>query len=93
MNLRLLMGRFTTWPDDALSRVAENFVRSMNLASGPVKASSDSDTEPVEENTLDDDDADQVAETKLTTLEFSLVEMVMQFNTSIVDASAQYVQT
>lgn len=80
--------RYTTWPDDALLRVAENFIRSMNLEIDPEKAASTDIVDPVEPVPvpLDEDD---VVEEKLSPLERSLVEMVMQFNTSIVEASAR----
>lgn len=80
--------RFTTWPEDALLRVAENFIKSMQLSADPVEAPSVEEVkEPVDE--VDGDD-EQVVETKLTALETNLVDMVMFFNTTIVDASARF---
>lgn len=60
----------------------------MNLGIDPEKASSSDNVEPVDPVPvpLDEDD---VVEAKLSPLERCLVEMVMQFNTSIVDASAR----
>lgn len=60
----------------------------MNLGIDPVKASSADIVEAVDPVAvpLDEDD---VVEEKLSPLEKNLVEMVMQFNASIVEASAR----
>lgn len=85
--------RFTAWPDDALLRVAENFILSMKL-----------DTEPTQQDTVENDsnqddnnmaahsqvdDEDDEVEIRVSELEKELIEMVMLFNTSVVDASSR----
>lgn len=73
---------FTAWPEDALIRVAENFIRTMNLSSEPKPIESD-----IIKSKSSEDDEEMIVERKLTPIEQSLVEMVMFFNTSVVTTS------
>ncbi|XP_037908989.1 dynein heavy chain 3, axonemal [Hermetia illucens] len=69
---------FTSWPNDALVRVAETFVYSMNL----------SGREEIKEDSALDANADVTSNKMvLTDLEQSLVEMVMHFHVTVQDAS------
>ena len=75
---------YTTWPEDALMKVAEYFVKSMDLPGSDDSFSISSLTVA----TADDDL--KLKERKLTILERKLVEMVMVFNTSVADASDKF---
>lgn len=83
---------FTTWPDDALLRVAETVIRSMNLAAEPDdgKPKEDVDETPVPAAPEGEEDEDAIDHVKLTELEQNLVEMVMLFNSNVVDASNRF---
>lgn len=73
---------YTTWPEDALQKVAEYFIRSMDLPGSDDSFSISS--------TTSGDDIEKIKERKLGPLEKKLVEMVMIFNTNVVDASEKF---
>lgn len=75
---------YTSWPEDALQKVAEYFVRSMELPGSDDSFSISS----MSTATIEDDS--KVKERKLTLLEKKLVEMVMTFNTSVAEASEKF---
>lgn len=76
---------YMSWPEDALQKVAEYFVKSMDLPGSDDSFSiSSMSTIPAA-----DDDTKQ-KERKLTPLEKKLVEMVMVFNTSVANASDKF---
>lgn len=82
----MLYYRFTRWPDDALHRVAEKFIRAMNLSTSP-------DTLSVEDNVSSEvvnqtEEAEEI-ESSLSAMEKSIIEVVMFFNVSIEEASAR----
>ena len=74
------------WPTDALERVAEYFIGSMHLT----KTAED----PRKKSEYFDDDADDhkksifaVEKLELSQMELDLVQIVMYFNQSVIDAS------
>lgn len=75
---------YTSWPEDALMKVAEYFVKSMELP-----GSDDSFSIGTTTATSVEDDS-KVKERKLTPLEMKLVEMVMTFNTSVANGSDKF---
>ena len=78
---------FTAWPDDALQKVAEYFIRSMDLVSSQERLSSreSSSVEVVEPV----DEKDQKVR-KLTELECKLIDCVLVFNESVVENSNRF---
>lgn len=76
---------YTSWPEDAMQKVAEYFVKSMELPGSEDSFSISS----ISSVTSADDDA-KLKERKLTPLERKLVEMVMVFKTSVADASDKF---
>lgn len=83
--------RFTAWPDDALLRVAENFILSMKLDAAPTQATVENDMADGDADGGQKDDDDEEVEIRVSELEKQLIEMVMLFNTSVVDASSRLV--
>lgn len=73
---------FTAWPDDALLRVAENYIVSMNLSKDEIVPDDD-----VLSRSLSIEKEEELPKRKITELEFKLVEMVMAFNTNVIDSS------
>lgn len=82
-----LCERFTTWPDDALQRVAEKFIRAMNLSGSPVAANDGKNVS--EESVNKDGAAAEDEEGPLSEVEKSIIDVVMYFNVSIEEASAR----
>lgn len=78
---------FTAWPDDALQKVAENFIKSMDLVSSEHSPPPSLESVGVEG---EGGSEDEIRERKLTTLEKNLVDMVMTFNISVVAASKRF---
>ncbi|XP_058823709.1 dynein axonemal heavy chain 3 [Topomyia yanbarensis] len=76
---------FTSWPDDALQKVAENFIRSMEL---------DQEAPSVEPSTTslqpNDEEQEKQKARKLNRLERKLVELVMVFNRGVVENSTRF---
>lgn len=88
---------FTTWPDDALIRVAETFISSMHLTVGTTTDSTndtagDTDGPAVQGEPVDgtEEDDGELLEIKLSPLEQSLVEMVMFFKSTVTEASERF---
>lgn len=75
---------YTSWPEDALQKVAEYFIKSMELPGSDDTFSLTSLTGGTE------GDEAKPKERKLSFLEQKLVEMVMIFNTSVADASERF---
>lgn len=88
-----MLCRFTTWPDDALLLVAENFISTMHLSATTTDSATalDSDAARLSVDQTDGEDEDgEPAEIELSPLEKSLVDMVMFFKTSISEASDRF---
>lgn len=81
-----ITARFTAWPDDALQRVAEKFIRTMNLSpsANPVSIPKNSSVD-----TVNQAETSEVIEAPLSDVEKSIIEVVMFFNISIEEASAR----
>lgn len=75
---------FTAWPDDALLRVAENYIVAMNLSKDEIIPEDVGLT-----RSLSIEKEDEIPKRQITDLEFKLVEMVMAFNTNVIDSSEQ----
>ncbi|XP_053695545.1 dynein axonemal heavy chain 3 [Sabethes cyaneus] len=76
---------FTGWPDDALQKVAENFIRSMELdQEAPSAEPSATSIQQTEE------DQEKQKTRKLNRLERKLVELVMVFNRGVVESSERF---
>jgi dynein heavy chain, axonemal len=77
---------YTTWPEDALQKVAEHFVKSMELPG------SDDSFSIASLATASSSEADEakLKDRKLSLLEQKLVDMVMIFKKSVADASARF---
>lgn len=78
--------RFTAWPDDALQRVAEKFIRAMNLSLSPDPISVQDN---VSVETVEQAVEVEVVESPLSLVEKSIIEVVMFFNVSVEEASAR----
>ena len=74
---------YTSWPDDALQKVAEYFIKSMDLPGGDDNLASGIES-------LNSIDEIKSKERKVTPLERKLVEMVMTFNISVAEASDKF---
>lgn len=77
---------FTTWPEDALQKVAEYFIKSMELPGSDDSFSLSS----MSTSSAAADDESRVRDRKLTLLEGKLVEMVMTFNLTVIEASETF---
>lgn len=75
---------YTSWPEDALQKVAEYFVKSMDLPG------SDDSFSISSLSTVSIEDEAKSKERKLSPLERKLVEMVMTFNTTVAEASDKF---
>lgn len=75
---------FTAWPDDALLRVAENYIVAMNLSKDEIILEDVGLT-----RSLSIEKEEEIPKKKITDLEYKLVEMVMAFNTNVIDSSEQ----
>lgn len=84
---------FTSWPDDALLRVAETVIQSIGVEP-QAAVSADAVDSPVPvvaaETSGEARPEDTTDERRLTELETGLVEMVMMFNRSVVEASGRF---
>lgn len=79
---------FTDWPIDALQRVAENFIKSMNIEQLEERHSRASSIVSIIDSTKEDEERNNAR--PLTLLEEKLVEMVMMFNVNVTDVSKRY---
>ncbi|XP_062562978.1 dynein axonemal heavy chain 3 isoform X3 [Armigeres subalbatus] len=77
---------FTSWPDDALQKVAENFIRSMELDQESPSSSEPSATSLQKE----EEETEKLKSRKLNSLERKLVELVMVFNRGVVENSERF---
>lgn len=77
---------YTTWPEDALHKVAEHFIKSMEL---PGSDDSFSITSVATTGSTDTDEV-KIKDRKLSLLEQKLVEMVLVFKISVADASERF---
>ncbi|XP_055637886.1 dynein axonemal heavy chain 3 isoform X3 [Toxorhynchites rutilus septentrionalis] len=77
---------FTAWPDDALQKVAENFIRSMDLEKDGTQSSDPSIISLKKE----EEEQEKQKTRKLTRLEKRLVELVMIFNRGVVENSSRF---
>ncbi|KAL1398756.1 hypothetical protein pipiens_008712 [Culex pipiens pipiens] len=77
---------FTSWPDDALQKVAENFIRSMDLQQDTPPSADPSSTSVQQEEKEQSDKQTR----KLNRLEKKLVELVMVFNRGVVENSERF---
>lgn len=88
---------YTTWPEDAVQKVAEYFIRSMNLPGSDDSFSLSSVTttastaSPSVASTASEEEG-KLRERKLGPLEKKLVEMVIIFNKSVIQASEKFYQ-
>lgn len=78
---------YQSWPTDALQKVAEYFVKSMELP-----GSDDSFSISSKSNSSVADEEARLRDRKLTLLEGKLVEMVLTFNLSVIEASERFYQ-
>lgn len=79
---------FTDWPTDALQRVAESFIKSMNIEQLEEKHSRASSSMSIVDSGKEDEEKNLAR--PLTSLEEKLVQMVMMFNVSVTDVSKKY---
>jgi dynein heavy chain, axonemal len=80
---------FSNWPNDALERVAEHYIRSMDIITNG--NSEDVPIDPVDsELTLDSHTSAEKVVRELNDLEQKLVRMVMFFNSTVVNASKKF---
>lgn len=77
---------YTAWPEDALHKVAEYFIKSMDL---PGSDDSFSITSLATTGSSENDEV-KAKDRKLSLLEQKLVEMVLIFKTSVADASERF---
>lgn len=70
-------------------RVAENFILSMKLDTKPTDELAKTDSANESDTNIAGDDDDEEVEVRVSELEKELIEMVMIFNTSVVDASSR----
>lgn len=80
--------RFTAWPDDALHRVAEKFIRTMNLSTSPDPVSIPNN---ISVESVNQAESPEAIESPLSDVEKSIIEVVMLFNVSIEEASARWI--
>lgn len=78
--------RFTAWPDDALQRVAEKFIRTMNLSA---KTDPISDQRNASDESVEQAEGTEMVEQPLSEVEKSIIEVVKFFNVSIEEASTR----
>ncbi|XP_035775701.1 dynein heavy chain 3, axonemal-like [Anopheles albimanus] len=79
---------FSAWPDDALQKVAEFFIRSMDLVASQERLTSrDSSSMEVMADTMDEKEQKT---RKLTELERKLINIVLIFNESVVENSSRF---
>jgi dynein heavy chain len=76
---------YTTWPEDALQKVAEHFIKSMDLP-----GSDDTFSVSSIGTAASDDSETRIRDRKLSPLEKKLVEIVLIFNTNVVEGSDKF---